>query len=521
MSERLAQRGDEGDCATARTLRGREWEAAVSGEIRLDSAKTAYDAIVIGSGLGGATLALKLARAGMSVLAVERGGFVDGGSREPGEPVGRYLYDMLGANDEIEAVGGQTKFYGSALYRLRESDFREVQHEAGVSPAWPIAYADLEPYYTEAEALYRVHGSAEGDPSEPPRTCAYPYPPLPNDPLVAAVVRRLQKAGAQVAAIPRGLDYGQGRPCVLCPTCDVHLCRLDAKMDAEIAAVRPALETGKLDLLTKTNCVRIVLDAAGKRAEGVVLTQRGSERRVAAPIIAVCAGQKGSVELLRRSRTSAHKEGLGNQGGALGRYVAGHTTGVMFPLVSVTPIGARHTKTFAINAHYESSSDWTYPMGVLQVAGQIPFWRETGRLKRPFVKAVADRSLMCFTMTEAVPTVESGFRFDGDRIAGEAPPLTNAKTFARLNRVSAGMFWRAGYPVVPAMRAPQLWHKTGGAVMGADPTNSVTNANCQVHGVEGLHVVDASVLPSAGAVNTGLTIAALALRAGESIVAMR
>lgn len=493
----------------------------MAGGIRLDQAKASYDAIVIGSGLGGATLALKLARAGMSVLVVERGGFVDGGDRRAGEPVGRYLYDLLGANDEIEMVGGQTKFYGAALYRLRESDFREVQHEAGVSPAWPISYNDLEPYYAEAEELYRVHGAPDGDPSEPPRAGAYPHPPLPHDPLVASVVRRLQHAGVQVAAIPRGLDYGQGRPCVLCPTCDVHLCRLDAKMDAEIAAIRPALDTGKLDLLTKTECARVVLDPSGKRADGVMLVQNGAERRIAASVVAVCAGQKGSVELLRRSRADRHKEGLGNQGGALGRYVAGHTTGVMFPLVSATPVGARHTKTFAVNTYYEPNAAWPYPMGVLQVAGQIPFWRETGRLKRPFVKAVAERSLMCFAMTEALPTRESGFVFDGDRVADERTPLTNTKTFARLNRVSAGMFWRAGYPVVPAMRAPQLWHKTGGAVMGANHSSAVTDANCQVHGAEGLYVVDASVLPSAGAVNTGLTIAALALRAGETIVASR
>lgn len=493
----------------------------MAGEVRLDQAQASYDAIVIGTGLGGATLALKLVRAGMSVLAVERGGFMVGGARAPGEPVGRYLYDVLDADDDIEAVGGQTKFYGAALYRLRESDFREVVHEAGVSPAWPIAYADLEPYYAEAEALYRVHGAPDGDPSEPPRSRAYPHPPLPHDPLVAAVVRRLQRAGAHVAAIPRGLDYGQGRPCVLCPTCDVHLCRLDAKMDAEIAAIRPALETGKLDLLTRTECARVALDAASKRVDGVVLVQNGAERRLAARSVAVCAGQRGSVELLRRSRTSVHKQGLGNQGGALGRYLAGHTTGVMFPLVSVAPIGARHTKTFAINSCYEPSSDWPYPMGVLQVAGQVPFWRETGRLKRPFVKAVAERSLMCFAMTEALPTPDSGFSFDGDRIAAESPPLVNAKSFARLNRLSAGLFWRAGYPVVPALRAPQLWHKTGGAVMGSDPAHSVTDPTCQVHGVAGLYVVDASVLPSAGAVNTGLTIAALALRTGQSISALR
>jgi choline dehydrogenase-like flavoprotein len=484
----------------------------------LEAGKGPYDAIVIGSGLGGATLAWKLAQRGARVLVVEQGGFVNGGPRKAGEPVGRYMCDLIGMGEEPFGVGGQTKFYGAALYRLRESDFRAVEHEAGVSPAWPIAYADLEPFYAEAERLYRVHGAPDGDPSEPTRSCAYPHPPLPHDPLVASVVRRLQRAGAQVAPIPRGLDYGPDRPCVLCPTCDVHLCRLDAKMDAEIAAMRPALATGRVELLTNASCLRVEVSDDGKRVSGVLLEHNSATRRVHASVVAVCAGQRGSVSLLRRSRTSAHPDGLGNHAGMLGKFVAGHTVGVLFPIVSTRDIGARHTKTFAINTHYEPSADWPYPMGVLQIAGQIPVWQGASRLKRPFVEFVARRSLMCFAMTEALPTPTSGFSFEGDAIAHEAPPSVNAKTFARLQRISAATFLRAGYPVIPAMRAPELWHKTGGAVMGADPAASVTDANCQVHGVSGLYVVDASALPSAGAVNTGLTIAALALRAGEKMV---
>jgi choline dehydrogenase-like flavoprotein len=492
--------------------------AILGGVIRLEQVKSSYDAIVVGSGLGGATLALRLALGGARVLVVEHGGFVDGGVRKPGDPVGRFLYELQGVDDEIAAVGGQTKFYGAALYRLRESDFNEVEHEAGLSPGWPIGYGDLEPYYSEAEALYKVHGAPDGDPSEPSRSGPYPHPPLPHDPLVASVVRRLEAAGAQVASIPKGLDYGRERPCVLCPTCDVHLCRLDAKMDAEIAAMRPALDTGNVDLLIRASCARVSLAPGGRNATGVVVVQDGAAFETLAPVVAVCGGQRQSVELLRRSRTGAHREGLGNQGGALGRHLAGHTVGVMFPLISATPIGARHTKTFAINANYGPSDAWPYPMGVLQVAGQVPLWEQSSAFKRPFVRAVVQRSLMCFAMTEALPTRESGFSFDGDRISHEAPPLVNSKSFAALKRVSSALFWRAGFPVVPATRAPQLWHKTGGAIMGADPATSVTDARCQVHGIDGLYVVDASVLPSAGAVNTGLTIAALALRVGAHIV---
>jgi choline dehydrogenase-like flavoprotein len=282
--------------------------------------------------------------------------------------------------------------------------------------------------------------------------------------------------------------------------------------------MRPALATGRVELLTNASCLRVEVSDDGKRVSGVLLEHNSATRRVHASVVAVCAGQRGSVSLLRRSRTSAHPDGLGNHAGMLGKFVAGHTVGVLFPIVSTRDIGARHTKTFAINTHYEPSADWPYPMGVLQIAGQIPVWQGASRLKRPFVEFVARRSLMCFAMTEALPTPTSGFSFEGDAIAHEAPPSVNAKTFARLQRISAATFLRAGYPVIPAMRAPELWHKTGGAVMGADPAASVTDANCQVHGVSGLYVVDASALPSAGAVNTGLTIAALALRAGEKMV---
>lgn len=493
----------------------------MGGVIRFEQAKSNYDVIIVGSGLAGATLALKLAQAGAQVLVVERGGFLDGGSRAPGEPVGRYLYDLQEPGEEIAGVGGETKFYGAALYRFRESDFRAVQHEAGVSPAWPITYAELEPFYAEAEALYRVHGASDGDPSEPPRSGPYPHPPLPHDPLVAGVVRRLETAGARIASIPRGLDYGPGRPCVLCPTCDAHLCRLDAKMDAEIAAMRPALATGAVDLLLNTSCARVLVDTPGKRALGVKLVQNGEERDVRAPVIAVCAGQKNSVALMRRSRTAAHGEGLGNASGALGRYLGGHTVGVMFALVGVSSIGARHTKTFAIQSFYEPDASWPYPSGVIQVAGQAPIWHGSGGLKRAIVRGVVERSLMFFAMTEALPTRDSGFVFDGDTIAEERAPAINAKTFARLKREAGKMFWRAGFVVLPAMRAPELWHKTGGAVMGRDPAFSVTDAQCQVHGIEGLYVVDASVLPSAGAVNTGLTIAALALRLGAHVAGVR
>ena len=481
-----------------------------------------YDAVVIGSGAGGAPLALRLGERGLRVLVVEQGDFLRLPRGDAAAPVGRFIGHVMKSRDEpISVVGGRTKFYGAALYRMRESDFREVEHEAGLSPAWPISYADLEPYYGQAEVLYRVHGAPEGDPSEPPRSRPYPHPPLPHGPIVATMVDRLGRTGTPTAAIPNGLDYGPGGSCVLCATCDAHYCTLDAKMDAETASMRPALATGNVRLATHTECLRVLTDDAGGRTTGVLLRRGGVEHVVRADVVAVCAGLPGSVALLRASRTPRHPEGLGNAGGALGRYLGGHSVGMIFPFTGWKAVPAFYTKTFAINAFYEGAPGWPYPAGVVQIAGQMPFWEEASRPMRPIAKLVGTHSLMSFYMSEALPTRESGLVFEGDRIASRVEPTHNLKTFAKLRDLAVDAFRRAGYRSLARKRPPYLWHEVGTARFGTDPATSVLDPDCQVHGIAGLYVVDASTLPSAGAVNTALTIIALALRAGDHIAGRR
>lgn len=139
---------------------------------------------------------------------------------------------------------------------------------------------------------------------------------------------------------------------------------------------------------------------------------------------------------------------------------------------------------------------------------------------RPAAKFIGERSLYCFYMTEAVPTREFGFQFDGGQIVGFTPPLENVKTFNKLRSLAKNVFRRAGYPVVTIHRA-MLWHSVGTARFGIDPSTSVLDANCKVHELDNLYVMDSSALPSAGAINTGLTIAALALRVGDVIAGLK
>jgi choline dehydrogenase-like flavoprotein len=477
-----------------------------------------YDAIIVGTGLGGASLALRLSRAGMRVLALEQGGFLRPPARDVTPKTSYFINDMLGSREvPINLVGGRTKFYGAALYRLRPSDFQEVQHRGGVSPAWPITYQDLEPYYEEAEALYRVHGATGGDPSEPPSRSPYPWPAIEHQSRAATLVERLKKSGTMVASIPTAIDYRDGGACVLCSRCDAHYCALDAKMDAEIAAIRPALATGNLTLLTDAQCVKVLTSADGLRTTGVLVRVDGEDRSYHCDIVAVCAGLPHSARLLRRSRTAQHPDGLGNNSGVLGRYLGGHSSGMIFPFVSLGTIEDFQAKTFAINEFYESAPDWPYPAGVIQAVGQFPFWDEASRVMRPIAKFVGAHSLMCCYMAEALPTRNAGLIFDGDDIKTTVMPDMNLEAFQKLRRLAVDVFRRAGYFSLARKRVPYLWHEIGSARMGQDARDSVVDPTLRVHDIDGLYVVDASVLPSAGALNTGLTIIALALRTADAI----
>ena len=155
-----------------------------------------YDVIIIGTGAGGGTLAAKLAPTGKKVLILERGNYVPR-SKDNWDPrvvnvEGRYQTKEIWRDKEGKElhphtnynVGGNTKFYGAALFRLRKEDFGEIKHHGGISPAWPITYEELERYYTQAEHMYQVHGQRGEDPTEPPASAPYPHPAVSHEPRI-------------------------------------------------------------------------------------------------------------------------------------------------------------------------------------------------------------------------------------------------------------------------------------------------------------------------------------------------
>ena len=284
-----------------------------------------YDVIVIGSGAGGGTLVRRLAPSGKRILLLERGDWLP---REPENwdarsvfVENRYVsedtwYDEHGKAFQPQVhycVGGATKLYGAALYRLRAEDFGELAHHDGVSPAWPIGYDEMEPYYTLAEQLYQVHGARGEDPTEPPASAPYPFPAVSHEPRIQQLSDDLAAAGHHPFHAPCGVMLDEanmpfGR-CVRCATCDGFPCLVHAKSDAEVLAVRPALEHPNVTLVTNAEAVRLETNANGTAVTGVVVERDGARETYAGDIVVVSCGAANSAKLLLASGGDAHPAG--------------------------------------------------------------------------------------------------------------------------------------------------------------------------------------------------------------------
>src|SRR5215207_11385720 len=249
-----------------------------------------FDVIVIGSGAGGGTLAYRLAPSGKKILILERGDYVpretDNWSTRAVNVEGKYQTredwrDKNGKDLHPHInywVGGNTKFYGAALFRLRREDFGELRHHGGISPAWPIEYTDLEPYYTQAEHLYVVHGRHDEDPTAGQASADYRYPPVQHEPRIQQLSDDLEKQGLHPFHLPIGVRLMQDAHgmatrdsvCIRCDRVDGFPCLLGGKADAQVICVDPALEHDNVRLVTRANVIRLETDGGGRTVTAVV-----------------------------------------------------------------------------------------------------------------------------------------------------------------------------------------------------------------------------------------------------------
>ena len=495
----------------------------------LDPLQQHYDVAIIGSGAGGGTLAHGLARLGRKVLLIEQGKYLPqeaDNSTDEGVFGGKYMtrerMEVSGSTiryPQYAFVGGQTKLYGAALYRLRKEDFGQLNFPDGVSPAWPIAYDDLEPYYCQAEELYKVHGSAAEDPTEPPHSRPYPFRAVAHESAVQPFLRKLQKQGFNPSSIPKAIDLGDGGNCTFCSTCDAYACPTHGKMDTEVACIEPALATGNLTLLTHAKCHRLLTSDAGDRITGMELEYQDNIRTVDADFYVSACGVFHSPALLLRSANKAHPDGLANSSGQVGRNLAGHNA-AMFFLPGFKALPEIHQKTFAMNDFYLGDTKYPYPMGILQAAGRMPIWQHTEKWLRPFAKIVTQRSLLCFLMSEVWPHPDNRVSLAQDGSIRVAFKPNNIKGFRELRSRFMKIFRKAGYWAALCSRhvgGGIPWHPVGTLRFGMDPGKSVLDTWCKTHDIDNLYVVDSCFLPTAGAVNTSLTVMAQALRVADHL----
>ena len=234
-------------------------------------------------------------------------------------------------------VGGATKMYGAALYRLRPEDFGEIKHVDGLSPAWPLSYDDFEPWYSAAEQLYQVHGDHGEDPTEGHWSKQYPWPPVSHEPRLQQISDGLAKGGWHPFHAPCGILLDEAdRPrstCIRCAWCDGYPCLVHAKSDAEVIAVRPVLGRANVTLVCGAEVTRLETDASGRTVTGVVVS-RGGEREVyTGDIVVISAGAANSAKILLSSANDKHPHGLANGSDQVGRnYMFHNCKAIVGPL---------------------------------------------------------------------------------------------------------------------------------------------------------------------------------------------
>ena len=513
-----------------------------------------YDIIIVGTGAGGGTLAQKLAASGKRILLLERGDYVprekDNWNPRAVNVEGKYAAKDVWRDSEGRElhphtnynVGGNTKFYGAALFRLRAEDFGEVRHVGGISPAWPISYTDLEPYYAQAEGLYQVHGQRGEDPTEPPASAAYPFPAVGHEPQIQELADDFAALGTRPFHVPLGVMLDEANPrasrCIRCDTCDGYACLLGAKSDAETCGVAPALQHANVTLLTGARVDRLLTDATGRRVTRVAASVNGAPAEFSADIVVVACGAINSAALLLRSACDRHPRGLANSSDMVGRHYMGHLNSVLMA-VSKCANSTVFQKTLGLNDFYFASEEWSYPMGHISFVGKLD--GVTLEAGAPAVAPgwtldlMARRSLDFWLTSEDLPDPNNRVTLNaqGEIVLSYRPTddeghrRLTAKLKDLMGRRRAcpehgrachqGMFARNLY-LGQKIPLAGVAHQNGTLRFGTDPKASVLDIHCRTHDLDNLYVVDASFFPSSAAVNPGLTVMANALRIGDHLL---
>lgn len=507
---------------------------------------THYDVIIIGTGAGGGTLAYRLAPSGKKILILERGTFLPR-EKENWDTVqvfqkDRYHTSEVWYDQDREPihpgtgywVGGNTKVYGGALFRWREQDFEQVVHKGGISPEWPLKYRDFEPYYTEAEKLYEVHGKSGQDPTEPYRSEDYLYPAIGHEPRIAEIHDALAAKGYHPFHIPLAIKLNEVNrrlgTCIRCNTCDGFPCLVNGKADADLNCVRPTADTFEnITLLTEAEVLRLHTSPSGREVTYVEANVAGHRTLFSGDIVVVSCGAINSAVLLLKSANDQHPYGLANRSDQVGRNLMKHQNGAIVGITrKANP--TLFQKTMAINDFYWGEAGFDYPMGHVQLLGKVN--KDMIALDAPqftpgiALDEVANRSVDWWLTAEDLPLAENRVTVQSGNIYLDYTDH-NTEAFNRLlhrwtevlksidcadHVFPCSLYFRKRIPL------QGIAHQCGTCRFGEDPQTSVLDLNCQTHDVDNLYVVDGSFFRSSAAVNPTLTIIANALRVGDHLL---
>lgn len=499
-----------------------------------------YDAIIIGSGIGGAFAALALVRAGQRVLVLERGDWVQR-SPENWLPEGVWEltpaysteapYELRTARQRsavagFHCVGGMSVFAGGVAFRFRERDFEPTPEIVGDSGAeWPYGYSELAPFYDDAERVLGVAGCTGEDPTEPARAQPYPQQPAPLAALSRRIAASARDLGLSPFRLPLAINYANGgrRACIGCLTCDAHACAIEAKNDVSTVVYPDLIERG---LVLEPNTVVAGVEMEGSRATMVhaVDAKTGARRAYRGTRVFFAAGVLATPQLLLSSGLEAYNPG----GGVVGRYLLRHCNAMTFGFFDQppNPAGEFH-KQLGVHDFYFGDPSGDAPEGKLGCIQQVmapPAGSVQKRLGKPMTRVLEPairRVTGLLSIAEDQPSASNRLSISRnirDRHGLPRMIIEHDYSARDLAARRALVQWcrrilrGAGARFSFTHRIETFSHAVGTVRAGVDPSTSALDADCRFRGIENVYVVDGSFMPTSAAVNPSLTIAANALR---------
>lgn len=516
------------------------------------TAPSHWDAVVVGTGFGGSTVALQLARAGVKVLVLERGRWVDR-DETAWDPMAIHIdrrykgttpYKIAARGKHKltypdDTVGGKSIFYGAASFRLRREDFCPTEGLDGTDRSarppgdWPIRYDDLEPFYDAAERIIGVAGVVRVDPTEPPRRSEYPTKPPPYGTSAQRIAEAATDLGLRPFPIPLAINFqgDHGRPrCIMCMTCDMFPCKICAKNDLAVTLLPQAKRHGA-QIRDRTVATQLVTEGRRVRKVECRNLKTGETYSVTCDLCVLSGGAIASAALLLASDLNE----IEPNGRLIGRYLMCHCSGIV---IGIFPFKTNPERQFhkqvAITDFYfghPKKPRWGWWGMIQALQTQPPELMEQISPYPAALNVIAGRTvpyhayLLC--IAHELPNFEN--RVDLDPTATDAwgmPLARVSHTYARhdlrarraLYREAARILRRAGSLMRVRMPIHSYSHAIGTCRFGTNADEAVLDPWCGFFGVPNLFVVDGSFFPSSGGVNPSLTIAANGLRVGRHIV---